>query len=554
MERRDVLKLGLLGAVGAGVLATPLPETALSKSASRLSSRDFPAVFAAAFRRPQVLRPFSTGVDAEGPVARFSLTATAGTARILPRLTTPVLTYAGVSPAPTIVVDDGTRVELRVRNKMPLAHPQYGYPLSTVMHLHGSRSEPQYDGYADDAIPVQSSKQFHYPCDQGARSIWYHDHSAHRTATNVYSGLAGHFHVKDDYERGQLPQGEFDVPLTITDAMFASDGRLLFDDDGHKGLSGDVILVNHVPWPVLRVKRRVYRFRFLVAAISRSFRFRLSSGEPFVVVGNDGGLLPVPQEVAWFRQGTGERVEVLVDFSGYAPGTRVSLLNDSNENNVDYRHTDKVMQFLVVDDAFDGTNDGIPTALDVNPQVAEVLALTPEMATRRVEVPLKHDDVTNEFSIGGLTWARVKTSGYREVLTDAQIGEVQLWEIENKSGGWFHPMHLHLADFRVLWRRSTPGNLPHPWELGAKDTVYVGEDDIVNILVKFTVPKGSSGGRYMVHCHNLPHEDFDMMTQFRVGANEVGADPNDPILAAPAVRDYLRPDSPTWEPSFPAGT
>ena len=69
MERRDVLKLGLLGAVGAGVLATPLPETALSKSASRLSSRDFPAVFAAAFRRPQVLRPFSTGVDAEGPVS-----------------------------------------------------------------------------------------------------------------------------------------------------------------------------------------------------------------------------------------------------------------------------------------------------------------------------------------------------------------------------------------------------------------------------------------------------------------------------------------------------
>ena len=27
----------------------------------------------------------------------------------------------------------------------------------------------------------------------------------------------------------------------------------------------------------------------------------------------------------------------------------------------------------------------------------------------------------------------------------------------------------------------------------------------------------TTDGRYMIHCHNLPHEDHDMMTQFRVG-------------------------------------
>jgi len=35
----------------------------------------------------------------------------------------------------------------------------------------------------------------------------------------------------------------------------------------------------------------------------------------------------------------------------------------------------------------------------------------------------------------------------------------------------------------------------------------------------------------MIHCHNLPHEDHDMMTQFRVG---VDTPDNDPMTSAPA--------------------
>ena len=33
-------------------------------------------------------------------------------------------------------------------------------------------------------------------------------------------------------------------------------------------------------------------------------------------------------------------------------------------------------------------------------------------------------------------------------------------------------------------------------------------------------------GRYMIHCHNLVHEDHDMMAQF-----EVGRDGDDPMYA-----------------------
>jgi FtsP/CotA-like multicopper oxidase with cupredoxin domain len=67
-------------------------------------------------------------------------------------------------------------------------------------------------------------------------------------------------------------------------------------------------------------------------------------------------------------------------------------------------------------------------------------------------------------------------------------------------------------------------------ELGPKDVVYVGEEEIVRVVARF----GPHSGRYMMHCHNLVHEDHDMMGQFEVGAggdDPVSADPPRPLPA-----------------------
>jgi spore coat protein A, manganese oxidase len=42
--------------------------------------------------------------------------------------------------------------------------------------------------------------------------------------------------------------------------------------------------------------------------------------------------------------------------------------------------------------------------------------------------------------------------------------------------------------------------------------------------MQFSRPDGPHG-RYMIHCHNLSHEDHDMMTQFQVGAHDADCDP-----------------------------
>jgi FtsP/CotA-like multicopper oxidase with cupredoxin domain len=535
VSRRQVLMVGGIGALGvasAGALTFPF-GTVEAKSASRLSDKDMPRPFQSysAFVRPPELKPTRTAIDpVDGkPVNYYTVTEVAAQTSILPRLKTPILGYNGIFPGPTISVDQGTKVVLKVRNKLPATHPLDGHELSTSTHLHGSASLPQYDGYASDVTFPGFFKDYHYPNFQPARTLWYHDHGVHFTAQNAYSGLAAQYQLHDPIERQLLPQGEFDVPLIVNDVMFAANGSLGYDDNDHSGLWGDVILVNGKAWPVMKVKQRVYRFRILNCSISRSLRPTLSTGDPLTIVATDGGIMPVAKQVANYRHGGAERYEVLIDFRKYKPGQRIELRNLSNKNNVDYDFTNKIMAFDVVADGFDKTDptwDRIPTTL----VQSEPMNLKASQSSKTRSYRVEHDDVTNMWTIAGTSWQEVIASNFKSVIANPAVGATEIWEIENKSGGWFHPVHIHLVDFQILSRN---GKAPFPYEMGPKDVVYVGEGEKVRVLMKFTPHKGM----YMVHCHNLPHEDHDMMAQFSVGLGPNDVDVNDPIHADPAKWD-----------------
>jgi FtsP/CotA-like multicopper oxidase with cupredoxin domain len=238
-------------------------------------------------------------------------------------------------------------------------------------------------------------------------------------------------------------------------------------------------------------------------------------------------LMPRSQRVTQWRQGSAERYEVLIDFRGFKAGQRIELRNLSNENNRDYDNTNKVMAFDVVADAFT-TNDpsalSIPTVLDrLYTKDTMDLVEKPGMKVRRIAV--QHNQ--GIWNLSGKVWHDVIASGYKEVLANPDLGDTEIWEIENRSGGWFHPVHIHLVDFKILSRN---GQAPFAWEKGPKDVVYVGENEKVRLIMKFEHHRG----RYMVHCHNLVHEDTDMMHQFSVGLNHGEEDVDDPITADPA--------------------
>jgi len=89
------------------------------------------------------------------------------------------------------------------------------------------------------------------------------------------------------------------------------------------------------------------------------------------------------------------------------------------------------------------------------------------------------------------------------------VNRPEIWSIEGVSGGWAHPVHIHLAEFFILSRN---GATPPVLERGRKDTVVVGPNTSVKILMPFP----HYTGRYVFHCHNLDHEDMRMMGQFEI--------------------------------------
>ena len=76
------------------------------------------------------------------------------------------------------------------------------------------------------------------------------------------------------------------------------------------------------------------------------------------------------------------------------------------------------------------------------------------------------------------------------------------------------------------------------FERGPKDIAYLGENETVRVLATFP-----GVGKYMMHCHNLVHEDRDMMVQYEmVDPNRAGDNP----LGFPAAAERIA--APPGEP------
>lgn len=401
-------------------------------------------------------------------------------------------------------------------------------------HLHGSYSRAPFDGYADDITKVGQYKDYYYPNRQNARTLWYHDHAVDHTAENVYFGLVGFYILHDSQELALgLPQGDYDVPLAFMARRYNSDGTLWDPEKNGEVTSvyGDVVEVNGQPWPYLAVEPRKYRFRFLDGGISRTFKFYLQAdqqnnkGVNMTIIGSDAGLLQKPFNTDVVTQSIAERWEVVIDFTNFA-GQNLTLRNQKGVGaDSDFTATDRVMRFVV------GKNP--PTSQAGNgdiPNPLRTVPFPPSTAVANRVFKFTHD---NEWKINGITWGQGLAT---RLLARPQRGSIEIWEFQNGGGGWSHPIHVHLVDFQVISRTgSNRGVLPYE-SAGQQDVVWVGPGETVRVIARFS----PWPGRYMFHCHNLIHEDHEMLAEFNVtqvdglGLNEVDlfADPMDPQYRA----------------------
>ena len=90
------------------------------------------------------------------------------------------------------------------------------------------------------------------------------------------------------------------------------------------------------------------------------------------------------------------------------------------------------------------------------------------------------------------------------------LGRTEIWSFVNEST-LAHPVHVHVGQFHVLSRVGGRGRVM-PWERGLKDTTLVMPGERVDVAVRFD----DYEGLFLMHCHNLEHEDAGMMMNFVV--------------------------------------
>ncbi|MBV1855586.1 multicopper oxidase domain-containing protein [Catellatospora sp. NEAU-YM18] len=480
------------------------------------------------FKLPLVVPPVLTPVPSGG-ADTYELVQQVAKQEILPGLQTEIWGYNGVFPGPTLVSRRGRPTVVRHRNELPVP---------TVVHLHGGHTPPGSDGFPTDLVlpdptrvpknprasvkpmppgmthhapvadpaahVVKLSRDYTYPMDQRAATLWYHDHRMDYTGPSVWRGLAGFHLVRDDVEDAlPLPGGDREIPLMIADRAFAADGSLKYpsldpsltvmpgvEQAYMQGVMGDVILVNGVPWPVLEVEAVRYRFRILNASNARSYELALDRAPdgdvPLVQIGSDGGLLGEPVAHRTLSVAPAQRFDVVIDFSRYRPGDLVKLTNLAGTG-----PTVNVMAFRVTRTASDDSS--VPAKL------SDFERIDPAEAVRERSFDF-HRAGDEGWFINGRFFDPTKPEA------TPKLGDTELWTF---TSDYHHPVHVHLVSFQVVSRDGGP---PGRYDVGWKDTVFVNGAEKVSVIARFTGYRG----RYVLHCHNLEHEDMAMMSTFEV--------------------------------------
>ncbi|MBS7664274.1 multicopper oxidase domain-containing protein [Pseudomonas lalucatii] len=460
----------------------------------------------------------------------------------------------------TIFAEYGHPIVCRFHNELPKDHMGFGSPVIST-HLHNLHMSSGCDGYPadyyreDKAGPTLQDigpnggkgtfKDHFYPNvyagyddwraehgggigdpNEALGTLWFHDHTEDFTAPNVYRGLAGFYLLFDHIDSGneadpsatalRLPSHPYDYPLAFGDKRFDPDGYLFWDEFHVEGVLGDKVTVNGKIEPVLRVDARKYRLRLLNTGPSRFYEFYLVDTrdrlQRFTYIANDGNLLPAPLlDQRRVRLAVAERADIVVDFARYPIGTELYLVNrlrqESTRKPKDVRAPGtRVLKFIV---------DRPPPRQDLS-QVPATLRPLPDLPTAEELARLKVRRW--EFDRKNGLWM-VNGRLFDRHVPRARIkqGSAEIWELVGESGGWSHPIHLHLEEGRILSKSVDDVEVPiPPHERGRKDVFELDQTMTVKVLVRFR----DFHGKYVMHCHNVIHEDHAMMVRWDVEVDQ----------------------------------
>jgi FtsP/CotA-like multicopper oxidase with cupredoxin domain len=399
--------------------------------------------------------------------------------------------------SPTIIAEKGSVVTVQFSNQLTNE--------DATIHWHGLSVPELMDGHPKDPITPGNSYTYSFPVLNRAGTYFYHAHAHELTAKQVYQGFAGLFLITDpDEAQLGLPSGTFDVPLVFQDhrntniPQFTYAPGMVEEMDGYLG---DFVLVNGTYDPYLNISKTLYRFRLLNGSNARVYKIAFSNNQQFHIIGNDGGLIDAPTPMTSTYLAPGERIDILVDFSSLQISDSLYLKSLSYPlQGVGTYKQGIELNLLRLDVTNDSPSNGIiPTTL---------------FPLQRYNA---NDVVNNRLFIlsmsmgGGGMQHKINDKVFSMSRIDEEIprNDLEMWNISNTTDE-FHPMHIHGVQFQVYSRNGNTTLSPN--ESGWKDTVLVNPQENVGLLIKFS----DYAGIFLLHCHNLEHEDTGMMLNIRI--------------------------------------
>jgi FtsP/CotA-like multicopper oxidase with cupredoxin domain len=489
-----------------------------------------------------------------------------------------VWSFNGSFGGPLLDVRYGRPFCVEIENDLPDDHVGYGNPEASS-HLHNFHTATESDGGPWNWVKPRDHRVQHYTMtragftdpkgagnpyyvDKNGKNWWadgegggdlretlttmfMHDHRPEFTAANVYKGLfmmVRAFDAQDagDESRGwRLPSGAYDVPLMFQDKeIVAESGEMTFNQFAVDGFLGKHLTVNGKIKPFKEVEPRAYRFRLLNGGPSRFYRFVFRTGGrnvKFAQITESGNLLYVPRkDLQNIDLWVAERSDIIVDFSGLPDNTEVILSNTLKMRD-DGRGEDtgkvlnaddpanQLLKFVVRKRSASYPRFELPGAFRPLPPVPDLS----KIKKRQFKLERKN----GMWAINGQFWDPdadhdAATAG-RAAQHVVQRDSAELWTLDSSSGGWDHPMHIHFEEGQVVRRND----VTVPEASRVRTDVYRLRQSKLDILMRFrdypqTGFAPTSGpsqiaddhGRYVMHCHNVVHEDHAMMVTFTVKA------------------------------------
>jgi spore coat protein A, manganese oxidase len=389
----------------------------------------------------------------------------------------------------------------------------YVGPAPGIVHLHGGEVPAKADGgplgWFTPTGTKGSGYRTHYNAGPGTQvnlyqntqepgTLWFHDHVMGQTRTNVYSGMAAFYFLREpENEPANLPSGAQEIEMAIQDRQFDTTGQLFFPDgsgadaatsnlngtppnpDNHPFWNpefvGDVVIVNGAPWPFLNVEPKRYRFRLLDGSNARAYKLFFGAA-PVYVIGTDDSYLDAPVPVNSVLMLPGQRRDVIVDFTNLA-GQTFSVFNNAQIPfpeglipGVDQPGMDRIIRFTVAPAVTTPDTSCNPAVAGQCTRPAPLVKLTdgagniaPGVVIDKVRrLVLKEfqgaggplDVFINNGSFDGTTSPSIKAVFPSDGISERpRQGSVELWEIINLTVDG-HPIHTHLAQFQVLNREA----------------------------------------------------------------------------------------------------